>query len=64
MLSTAASVGMGASQPPVHSTLLGLVQTLQDEVGSEAEVVDAALKLVNSGRVLLTGNFKGCRLEH
>ena len=64
MLSTAASIGMGASQPPVHSTLLALVQSLQDEGGSEEEVVETAMELVNCGRVVLTGNFKGRRLEH
>ena len=64
MLETLAPVGIGTDHPPVYSTLLGLVQSLQDEARSEQEVVDSALELVNSGRVVLTGNFSGCRLEH
>jgi len=64
MLNTIANVGPGTDHPPVYSTLLALVQSLQDEHRSEEEVVDTALELVNSGRVVLTGNFKGCRLEH
>ena len=49
---------------PVHSTLLSLVQSLQESTSSEDEVVENARELENSGRVILTGNFKGCRLEH
>jgi hypothetical protein len=64
MIDTATNVGLGTDQPPVYSTLLALVQSLQDENRSEEEVVETALELVNSGRVVLTGNFKGCRLEH
>ena len=59
-----APVGFGTDHRPVYSTLLSLVQSLQDEVRSEEEVVEAAIELVNGGRVVLTGNFKGCRLEH
>jgi hypothetical protein len=55
--------GPGPDHPPVYSTLLALVQALQDKNRSEDEVVETALELVNGGRVVLTGNFKGCRLE-
>jgi hypothetical protein len=48
---------------PRFSTLLALVQSLQDEAGSEDDVVETAASLVNSGRVVLTGNFAGCRLD-
>ena len=46
---------------PTCCTLLDLVQSLTDETSSEEGVVETATKLVNSGRVILTGNFKGCR---
>jgi hypothetical protein len=46
---------------PVHSTLLALVESLGDR--DEATVIAAAAHLVNSGRVVLTGNFRGQRLE-
>jgi hypothetical protein len=46
------------------STLLALVQSLSDRSDSPEAVVEAAIELVNSGRVVLTGNFKGCRLSH
>jgi hypothetical protein len=48
---------------PRFSTLLTLVQSLCDETDSEQELVRTAADLVNSGRVVLTGNFKGQRLE-
>ena len=47
---------------PHYSTLLALVQSLADTSGSEDELVATAFDLVDSGRVVLTGNFKGCRL--
>lgn len=46
----------------VPSTLLRLVQGLTDELDSEGEVVQAAARLVNTGAVRLTGNFRGQRL--
>jgi hypothetical protein len=48
---------------PRYSTLLMLVQSLCDATDSEQEIVRSAAELVNSGRVVLTGNFKGHRLE-
>ena len=64
MLETTAHIEF-RSDPPlaVYSTLLALVQSLQDAAKSEDELVDTVAELVNSGRVVLTGNFKGCRLE-
>jgi hypothetical protein len=55
-----------AMSPPGRtcSTLLALVQSLSDRSDSPEAVVEAAMALVNSGRVVLTGNFKGCRLSH
>jgi hypothetical protein len=64
MVTDVANIGAGPNQPPVYTTLLALVQSLQDDGRSEDDVVETALQLVNSGRVVLTGNFKGCRLEH
>ena len=64
MLQTPANIGIRSDLPPVvYSTLLSLVQSLQDTALSEDEVVETAAGLVNCGRVVLTGNFKGCRLE-
>jgi hypothetical protein len=47
---------------PRHSTLLALVWELQGECASAHEVSDTAARLVRDGRVVLTGNFRGCRL--
>jgi hypothetical protein len=46
-------------QPP---TLLDLVQTLNEFVQTDDEVVAAVAQLVNSGQVLLSGNFTGARI--
>jgi len=45
---------------PRRSTLLGLIQLLEDRFGlNEDEVLDTVPSLVNSGRVELTGNLAG-----
>lgn len=46
-----------------YSTLLELVQRLTSELRDEREVVERVVELVSSGRVVLTGSFRGCRLE-
>jgi hypothetical protein len=49
---------------PARSTLLSLVLQLQRNLTlSEDEVIRRAMRLVNSGRVVLTGSFAGQRLE-
>lgn len=49
---------------PRRSTLLALVQQLQNRFGlGEDEVVAAALRLVEEGRVVLTGSFAGRPLQ-
>jgi hypothetical protein len=48
-------------QQPRHSTLLELVQSLGDLELEERHVVELATQLVDSGRVVLTGNFAGRR---
>ncbi len=48
--------------PVERSTLLSLVQSLL-EGHSDEEVVRIATDLVASGRVVLTGNFRGSTLE-
>ena len=46
-----------------QSTLLELVAAVGDEARSEAELLDTVVYLVNSGRVVLTGTFRGARLD-
>lgn len=54
-----------ASQPtrPVHTTLLALVTSLEQVADDEIAVVEAVQTLTRSGRVVLTGNFRGCSLD-
>ena len=52
-----------AHQVPVHSTLLELVCALGEVIDGEDRVAEIARELVNSGRVVLTGNFRGRRLN-
>jgi hypothetical protein len=47
---------------PVECTLLDLVQTLNDITDNDQEVVAAAVSLINSGRVRLSGNFAGATI--
>jgi len=48
---------------PRYTTLLALVWEMGKEIESPGALAREACQLVNSGRVVLTGNFRGCRLE-
>jgi hypothetical protein len=44
-------------------TLLDLIEAVAEVTDSEAEQVSVVAHLVNSGRVRLTGNFRGSQLS-
>jgi hypothetical protein len=44
-------------------TLLDLIEAVAEVTDSEAEQVSVVAHLVNSGRVRLTGNFRGAKLR-
>jgi len=44
-----------------RSTMLELVQTVQDLAGSDEEVVAIIAHMLNTGRVVLSGTFAGQR---
>jgi hypothetical protein len=46
-----------------HCTLRDLVQTISDDVTSDAEVVATVVFLINSGRVRLCGTFAGACID-
>ena len=41
-------------------TMLDLVTAISEDAVSEAEVIATVVYMVNSGRVRLNGNFRGC----
>jgi hypothetical protein len=45
------------------STLLDLVQAVSDYAVSDDEIVATVAYLINSGQVLLCGNFAGARID-
>jgi hypothetical protein len=45
-----------------RTTLLELVQAVQDACATDAEVVAVIAHMVNSGRVVLGGTFAGARI--
>ena len=53
----------GTMTPPVHTTMLDLVRSVTDVALSENEVIATVTYLVNSGKVVLVGNFAGARLS-
>lgn len=55
--------GVPRTETPPHMTMLSLVTTLGDQVASDTEVVQIAADLIESGRVVLTGNFAGCKVS-
>ncbi len=46
----------------VETTLLELVQTLGELTQDDREVVATVVEMLRSGRVRLTGNFRGQRI--
>jgi len=48
---------------PRKSTLLDLVRTVNAFAASEDEVVATVTYLINSGKVLLCGNFAGAKID-
>jgi len=45
------------------TTLLDLVTCITEVIRDDREVVATVVALVNSGRVRLTGNFRGARIS-
>jgi hypothetical protein len=52
----------GETAAVVETTLLDLVQTLGELTDDDRQVVEAVIELLRTGRVRLTGNFRGQRL--
>jgi hypothetical protein len=50
-----------AQTEPRDATLLDLVSAVSEQTEDDGEVVDTVLDLLRSGRVRLTGNFRGQR---
>jgi hypothetical protein len=50
-------------RPPIIVTLLDLVQVVDECTMSDAETVAAVVYFINSGKVLLCGNFAGARID-
>jgi hypothetical protein len=48
---------------PAESTLLDLVTAVSEYATTESEVVATIIHLVNSGRVRLSGNFRGATFD-
>jgi hypothetical protein len=48
---------------PIRTTLLDLVQTVSDYAATDDEIVATVAYLINSGKVLLCGNFAGARID-
>ena len=51
------------SRRSLRTTMLELVQSLAREGRSEDEIVATVLELVDSGQVVLSGNFRGIPLQ-
>lgn len=45
------------------STLLDLLQAVSDYAASDDEIVATVAYLINSGQILLCGNFAGARID-
>lgn len=52
-----------AAEVPRRTTMLALVQSLSRQGTPEREIVATVLELVESGRVILIGNFRGLPLR-
>lgn len=50
-------------EPPIKATLLDLVRALGAFYDSDADVVRAVVRLLDSGKVALTGSFAGFQIR-
>ena len=48
---------------PAKVTMLDLVSTVSDFARSENELIATVVHMVNSGSVVLCGNFRGARFD-
>jgi hypothetical protein len=48
---------------PIHTTLLNLVQMVNVYAASDDEAVATVVYLINSGKVVLCGNFAGAKID-
>lgn len=46
-----------------RTTMLDLVNAVAQDAKSEAELIATVVYMVNSGRVRLCGNFRGCTFD-
>lgn len=46
-----------------ETTMLDLVNAVAEDATSEEELIATVVYMVNSGRVRLNGNFRGCRFD-
>lgn len=60
---TTTAIRSATPEHPIPATLLELVLALQEMTGDETLTELLAADLVATGRVILTGNFRGCRLN-
>lgn len=60
---TTTAIHAASPERPVPATLLELVLALQEMTNDEVLTELLAADLVATGRVVLTGNFRGCSLN-
>ncbi len=48
---------------PIQATLLDVVQTVSRYANTDMEIVATVAYLINSGKVLLCGNFAGAKID-
>jgi hypothetical protein len=57
----AGMANQGTSRIPRRSTLLDLLAIVNEQTPDDTAAARRVVALVNSGRVMLTGNFRGVR---
>lgn len=50
-------------ETPTHTTLLDVIQSVNESAGNEQEAVATVTYLINSGRVRLCGTFAGAKIN-
>ena len=52
-------IDAGITDEPIHVTLLELVDAVSDVTSNDVEIVATVIHMLESGRVRLSGNFRG-----
>jgi len=60
---TSTTIDFASAEEPLHVTLLQLVEAVSDVTENDVEVVATVMHMLQTGRVRLSGSFRGVSIS-